>query len=275
MKRRQFMGLLGGAGIAGSAANPAAAGLLFGSSQRIPLLIGGSSTMLHFTRALVDGFTRQNTLVDAVVAGGGSLPGLVALKRGAIDLAAMSTDLTVEQDEIFIRNYLVAKDCLGIAVHPSNPVSSLSRAQARDIFTGAIRNWREVGGMDAPILPYVRPRRATTQVAADSLILDGRDQTEEANVVEESAELVSVLESTPNAVGYLTLHRFTPKVKVLPIDRIEARRETILSGRYPFTRSFFYVLRSDSPTAAQDFLTFAIGPQGRDILSGLDIVPAF
>lgn len=275
MKRRQFMGFLGGAGIAGSAASPAAAGLLLGSHQRIPLLIGGSSTMLHFTRALVDGFARQNTLVDAVVEGGGSLPGLVALKRGAIDLAAMSTDLTVEQDEIFIRNYLVAKDCLGIVVHPSNPVHTLSRAQARDIFTGEIRNWRALGGPDAPILPYVRPRRATTQIAADSLILDGHDLADEASVVEESAELVSVLESNPHAVGYLSLHRFTPKVKVLPVDGIDARRETILSGRYPFTRSFFYVLRSDSPPAAQDFLSYAIGPKGRDILSGLDIVPAF
>ncbi|MGE5476463.1 MAG: phosphate ABC transporter substrate-binding protein [Bacteroidales bacterium] len=272
MRRRTFIGLVGGVGLAASGTRAQA---LFGAKRRLPLLIGGSSTMLQFTRALVEGFTREHNAVDTVVEGGGSQPGLVALKRGAIDLAAMSVGLTVEQDEVFIRAYLVARDCLGVVVHPSNPLSNLTAEQMRDLFTGAIRNWRDVGGNNEEVIRFVRPQRAATQVAAESLILGGHDLADDVTVVEDAEQMIDAVQSTPAAIGFLALHRFTPKVKLLRVGGVEARRETILSGRYPFTRSFYYVLRSESPQAAQDFLTFAIGPKGRDILTAMDLVPAF
>lgn len=273
MRRRDFMGLLGG--VAGLASTGANAGILFKGEKRLPLLVGGSSTMLHFTRALAESFTKANPQVEAVVEGGGSLPGLVAMKRGAIDLAAMSTDLTVAQDEPFICNYLVARDCLGVAVNPANPLSSLDADQVARIFTGSLRNWREVGGPDLPIVRFVRPPQATTQVAAEGMILDGGELAEEVTVVEDSEQMTAAIQSQPGAIGYLSLRRFSPRVKILAVNGVQARHDTILSGRYAFIRSFYYVLRNDSPPAAQAFLTFAIGPKGKEILAGLDVVPAF
>lgn len=278
MRRRHFLGALGGAGLAAAGSGLATSGAgatgLFEAERRVPLLIGGSSTMLQMTEALVAAFLRENRLIDPVVAGGGSLAGLLALKRGAIDMAAMSTDLTVEQDELFVRNYLVAKDCLGLVVHPSNPLSNLTIAQARAIFTGAIDDWGDVGGPDGRIVKYARPQRTTTQVAANTLIMDGNEMDADAAVLEEAADTIAAVAAEPRAIGYVAMQYFSPKVKVLAVNSIPIHRETILSGRYPFTRSFYYVLRGDSPEAARDFLLFAVGPKGQAVLGAMDVVPA-
>lgn len=256
-------------------AKPASAALWFSEERRYPLLIGGSSTMLHFTAALVDAFSKSHPNVDVVVMGGGSAPGLMALKRGAIDLAAMSQDMTVAQDEMNVHNYLLARDAIGVVVNPANPAQGLSASQAAAIFEGKIANWRDVGGNNAPISVVARPAKATTRIAADAMVLNDGDLTENALIVPDSPGMTAAIATNPNAIGYLTLRRFTAEVKTLPINGVGIRRETILTGRYPFTRSFFYVLQGDGPPSALAFLEFAIGPAGRDILASIDLIPAF
>jgi phosphate transport system substrate-binding protein len=276
LTRREILTLIAAAGLANTAlAKPAGAAWPFASARRLPLLIGGSSTMLHFTNALVEGFTKAHKDVDVVVTGGGSAPGLMALKRGAIDLAAMSKDLTTAEDDIGIYNFLIARDAIGVVVNPANPVRGLTGPQATALFEGKITNWRDVGGTDAPVTVIVRPPKATTAIAADALILGGADITNEAVTVQDSKDMIGAIKANPNAIGYLTLRRFTPDVKVLAINGIKIRRETILTGRYPFTRSFYYVLDSNGPPSALQFAAFVIGPQGRDILAGIDLVPTF
>lgn len=272
MKRRHVLGLLAAAGLAEPAAASAA---WFGRERRYPLLIGGSSTMLHFTNALVEGFMKIRPDVDVIVAGGGSLPGLMALKRGAIDLASMSLDLSVAQDESNICNYLIARDALCLVVHPTNPLTNISALQAAAVFRGKLTNWRELGGRDAPINVHALPNKTRQRIVADSMLLEGGDLKDDAFIVADADAMSAAVKADHNAIGYVTLCCLCHENKSLGINGVNARRETILSGRYPFTRSFYYVLRGNEPAAATAFLEFAIGPKGRDVLVAMDLVPTF
>ena len=102
------------------------------------ILVGGSTTVHNYTLALAEEFMKDNEETSIYCESGGSTPGLIAVKNGAIDIAVMSRDLEDDEDDKYIKNYLIGKDGLGIIVHPSNPVSNLTVEQVSDIFSGAV-----------------------------------------------------------------------------------------------------------------------------------------
>ncbi len=108
------------------------------------LLIGGSSTVFHYTEALAEAYMKRNRDSHIIYESGGSTPGLIAVKNGSIDIASMSRNLQDSEDDEFTKNYLIGKDAIGIVVHPSNPVENLSLDQIRGIFTGEIANWSDL-----------------------------------------------------------------------------------------------------------------------------------
>lgn len=259
--RRVFV--IGGGAAAVVLLGGATTSLDFGAEQRQSLLIAGSEEFLPYAAKLADAFAKAHPSVDVVVEAGGTVPGLLALGRGAIDVALASRELAPTEDDKLTRSHLVARDAIGLVVNPANPLTGLTRKEAFAILHEG----------KAPLHLYRRKPDAATQKAVDKLVLDHATMAAGAIVVESGAAMREKIAADPDGFGFLALHDVTPAVKVLAIDGVPLSRATILSARYPFTRSFFCVAHgSPEGSAAERFLAFALGREGQSLFESLGLI---
>lgn len=123
------------------------------------LQIKGSDTMVNLGQGWAEEFMRLHPEVSIAVTGGGSGTGIAALINGTTNIAQSSREMKPEEKEEVLKStgkevkeFKVGLDALAVILHPANSVSELSIDQLSDIFTGKVKNWKEVGGFDEPIL---------------------------------------------------------------------------------------------------------------------------
>lgn len=124
--------------------------------------IKGSDTCLPVTQSEAENFMKKNKGASITVTGGGSGVGISALQEGTTDIAMASRKIKFDEKVRMQKSgktpkeVVIAYDALAVVVHPSNKVSNLTREQLEGIFTGKIKNWKEVGGADMKIVAYSR-----------------------------------------------------------------------------------------------------------------------
>jgi phosphate transport system substrate-binding protein len=277
-RRSVLLALVAGAGavVAGSAAN------FKGFRWQLPvkearksLLIGGAGAMVPLNEALASAFIKQHSLVDIVVDSGGSLQGLIAAKRGAIDLAAMTRDLTNEEDDESAHDFLIARGDVTIVVNKSMPVKSLSQQQVRGLLVGELTNWQQVGGPDAAVKVISRTKGSTTRQFVEEVVLDGGEVTTNAQEMETTKRVAASVAADPYAVGYVASKDSDgiADVAALAVDGVAASRATVLSGRYPYTHSFSLLLYGELDGLRFDFVRFARSAEGQKIVAQNGLVP--
>ncbi|MCS0580469.1 substrate-binding domain-containing protein [Massilia pinisoli] len=268
MHRRDACIMLAGAGMLATAAcTPAPA-------VQESLLVAGAAAMVPLARALAQAFVRGRAGVSIVIERGGSLPAYIAASRAAIDVAAMTRALSDTEDDAGARQYLIARDDIGIVVNPGLALGGLTRAQVRAAFAGEIANWRALGGPDAPLTVYVHARSATARRSAEHLLLGGGALALDARECADDAALAAAVAADPTAIGYLPGHARAGAtgVALLAVDGVEATRATVLSGRYPFTHSFHLLLHGAPGRTRAEFVRFARSPAGQAIVERLGLV---
>ncbi|MGC4116913.1 MAG: substrate-binding domain-containing protein [Myxococcales bacterium] len=171
------------------------------------LLIAGNAALARYLEPLVKEFVARNPNASVVVEPGGSTAAVIALKRGAIDIAALSRLVGAEEDDAYLHDYQVCRDGLAIAVHPGNPVTNLTRQQLDEIFSGEVLNWKQVGGPDLPIVPYVREKSSRSSRSFNELVLGGDEPFSGAKAVASSKEMLEHVAKEPGAIGFITLRR--------------------------------------------------------------------
>jgi len=239
------------------------------------LLVAGSTEMLPYTKALVKGLSKKRKNLLISYDGGGSTPGIIALRRKAIDVAAVSRLLTDDEDDAYTESFLIAKGCIAIIVHPDNPVQNMTKEQVYEIFDGHFRNWEAVGGNNAPIRLLTRKYGSYTRKAFQKIAMSGGVVHDSALRVESGKEMADAVAEDPDAIGYLSLYdvaKAEDRVSLLSINWVRMDKYSILSGRYPFTRSFYYVLYHKPPDAAKAFLRFALSGEGQKAIEEMDAV---
>ncbi len=237
------------------------------------LLIAGSTTMASYLAPLTEAFARKNPGTNVVCDEGGAAAGLVALKRGAIDVALLSRDLVAEEDNLYLRDYLVARDGVAIVVHPHNPVKKLQLKELTGIFSGQITSWKALGGPDQPIRLLDLPKGERARKSLQDLLLSGEEPSKSARVVGSVAEMASVVAADVNAIGYLALRNMSSSVAGVAVNGVEMNRATMLSGRYPLTRSFYLVTYQEQSPFVASFVQFALSREGQDIIAEQGLIP--
>lgn len=235
------------------------------------LLIGGSTTMYPYTQALIEAYRSEHPDTSIYCSPGGAVPGLLALQHQSIDLAMMSRDLTEQEDTQELENSLVARDAIGFVVHPNNPIDQLKTEQLAAMLRGDLVEWGDVSSQTGRIHLVLRQPESQVQSALEELVLKGAELAGSTTEVDSPQAVLDTVLTDPLAIGLVTLQEVDDRVKLLAINGVPLARETVLSGRYPLTRSFYLValesqIQSGNPVV-QDFLHFAISEAGQQILS--------
>ncbi|MEW9674626.1 phosphate ABC transporter substrate-binding protein [Lentibacillus sp. L22] len=198
------------------------------------VIIGGSSALQPLATAAAEQFMNKYPNTQVQVQGGGSGTGLSEVAAGNLDIG--NSDYFVESQEGIpadkLVDHRVAVVGITAAVHPDAGVTNLSKSDLIKIFTGKIKNWKEVGGKDEKITLVNRPDGSGTRATFINFALDGTAPAE--GITEDSSNTVKkIIAETPGAIGYLAFSYFDDSVVKMNIDNVEATDESIISGEFP------------------------------------------
>ncbi len=245
--------------------------------------VKGSDTMVILVQRWAEEYMKKNPGMPVQVTGGGSGTGLAALINGATDIATASRPIKeAEAQQIQARfkvapkEIAVAKDGVTFYVNEANPLTSLTEEQLKGIYLGDITNWKDVGGPDAPIVVYSRENSSGTYVFVKEHLLQNGDYTEKALTLPGTAAVVNAVAKEKNGIGYggAAYAKGIKEMKVrVGSDEIAPTQENILSGKYPLSRNLFFYVRGEPGGAIEQFIDFALSPEGQQIVSQVGYFP--
>jgi len=237
------------------------------------LLIAGTKQFAHYSNLFKAEFTNQHKNSMVMIQEGDTTPGILALRNGAIDIAIASRDLNENEDDKETKSYLITKDAIHIVTHPTNPANDLTTAQLKSIFTGKIDNWKQLGGSDVPINLVSADVASDAYGGLNDLVMDGEDVVSEATVKGSGKEIVEAVAADKQAVGFVTTRDLSRNVKTLKINNVEANRNTIYSGRYPLSRSVYFVVKSEPSELTRKFVDYFLSKDGQALLQKEGALP--
>lgn len=236
------------------------------------ITIKGSTTVLPIAQATAEAYMRANPNVNISVQGGGSGVGISSLIDKTADIGDASRpikDSELQQAAsrgVKPKAYVIAMDGIAVVVHPSNTISALSKKQVKDIYTGKISNWSQLGGKNEKIVVISRDTSSGTYEAFNELALNKAKVRADALLQASNQAVATVVSKTPAAIGYVGLGFLSSSIKALPIDGIECSKETVLSGDYPYARPLFMYTNGVAKGEVKNFLEFVTSPQGQIIV---------
>lgn len=254
-----------------------------GSRSNAPAIVRlkGSDTMLPLNRMWAEEFMKTHPRISIQVEGGGSATGIQALIESQADICAASRPLHPEEAGALAQRYrtigfsfLVAKDALSIFLHPQNPVKDLTLKHVKEIFTGKVTNWAEVGGLNQEILVLIRPPDSGTYLYFKEHILGGEAYIASGRIAQTTAEIAAIVAQTPNAIGYGGIaYAASVNITLAKINGIPATAETVRYNLYPYTR-YLYLYTINKPTGAvKEYIDWVLSPEGQRVVKNAGYLP--
>lgn len=240
--------------------------------------IAGSTTVLPIIAEAAKVFRKQHPSLTLTVSGGGSGVGIASLKQGEIEIGMTSRPLTKKEQQHLhpiAQEIPIALDAVAIAVSKAvyqGGVRQLTVQQVADIYRGKIRNWRELGGPDNPILVIDKePSRGTRHVFAKVVLGNERARAPGATIITGSNnEEQSAISNSDKAIGMLSNAWLNDKVRAIALVKNELAllpsNENIISGRYPIQRTLNIIVPNNSSTQALGFVDFLKSEKGKQII---------
>ena len=246
--------------------------------------VTGSNTVTPLTTVWAEEFMKMNPKVNIAVSGPGSGVGIASLINGTTDIAQVSREMKAKEYEQATNQGVnpyeiqVAADALSVVVHPSNPVSELTIAQISAIYTNEITNWKEVGGIDAPIVAISRDTNSGTHVFFKEQVVQMKGLDTENKELEYGQEVlflpsteggVTEVAKNPNAIFYPGLGYLTDESKPLAIKKtaddpgVLPSVATALDGTYPVARPLLYYTSGEPAGVIKEFVDYCLSPDGQ------------
>lgn len=246
------------------------------------LVMDGSTTVLPFGQAAAEQFMKASPGAKISVSGSGTGNGFKALADGSAQIANASRFIkdseikTCMDKKVYPVPFAVALDCIVPIVNPSNPVKNLTRAQLKNIYSGKITNWKDVGGDDRPIVVVGRDTSSGTYGTWQEMVMDAGGKTRvtpRAQVSASSGAMLNAVANNKNAIGYEGMGYVTKTVKGLSVDGAKASAANARNGKYPLSR-YLYMFTKGWPSGdLLDFINFMQGAAGQRIVAEKGFVP--
>lgn len=246
--------------------------------------IKGSDTMLPLSQKAAESFMKKNPSKTLTVTGGGSGVGISALVEGTTDIAQSSRKIKFDEKKKLqeagksVKEVIAAYDALAVVVHQENSVSNLTREQLEGIFTGKIKNWKEVGGNDEKIVPYSRETSSGTYEFFKENVLKNKNYMSGILSMPATGAIIQSVSQTKGAIGYVGLAYLNDKVKAIKVSYdggkkyVEPSVANAKNNTYPIVRPLYYYYVATSEGKVKPYMDFILGSDGQKIVSDIGFV---
>jgi len=262
------------------------------SSQQTKIIENkGSDTIVNLALAWAEEYQVIDPTVQLSVTGGGSGTGIAALINGTVDLANASRKIKEEEREAALENgsdpveFVIARDAIAIIVNLDNPIEHLTLQQISAIYSGAINNWKDVGGEDRPIVRLSRETNSGTHVYFLEEVVrlgEKNNQTlfaQNTLLLPSSEGIGAEIRQNPNAIGYDGLGYVTDEMKVIGVAPADGEpfifpsAKTVNSGQYPIARDLYMYTNGEPEGLIKVYLDWILSSDAQEIVTELGFVP--
>ncbi len=262
-----------------SAAAIAAIALSASAEQKI--VIDGSTTVGPIAKAFAEYFMAAHPDVNITVSESGSGNGAKSIMNGVCDIADMSRPMKDSEFKAAADKgiqpvaHVVALDGLPVLVHPQNPIGELTIEQIRDIYTGKITNWKELGGPNLGIVVITRDTNSGTYETFEGMVMNKEKITEKAEYVGSNGAIRQRVQSTPAAIGYAGLGFVDKTVKALKVNGVYPSAGTVRTGEYPISRPLFMYTNGYPKLGSPvyQFVTLYLTEDGQEMVDQIGFIP--
>jgi phosphate transport system substrate-binding protein len=247
-----------------------------GSRERVQ--ITGSTTVLPVAQRAAEEFMNKYDITVSV-RGGGSGTGISALIDGRADIADASRPMKKKELEIAKnkgvnpKEHIIARDGIAVVINNNNPVDELTLDEVKKIFSGTIKNWKQVGGPDKGIVVVSRDSSSGTFEAFKDIALDGNKYSKDALRLGSNKAVSSTVARSPYAIGYIGMAYLSSRVKALEVDGIKPTMKAAGSGKYKIARPLFMYTDGEPTGNIKKFIDFVYSEEGQKIVKEVGYVP--
>ena len=221
---------------------------------------------------------KKETGIKVKVKGGGSSVGVKSAEDGSADIGMASRKLKSSEPKD-LKAHLIGMDGIAMIVNDSNPLKALTKREIIDIYTGAVTNWKDLGGPDLAITVETKSEgRSTKELFEKYFGLKGK-VISSAHIIGSNTEAIAFVSGTPSSIGYVSVGtaegaaKKGVSVKLLDLDGIKATSVNVANGTYPLRRELNLVTKGEANENSQKFIDFILSPQGQTIVAKLEFVP--
>lgn len=211
----------------------------------------------------------ENTGVRIDVQGGGSSVGVKAAGEGTSDIGMASREIKESEIAEFpnMKIFVIARDGIAIVAHPDIPVGDLTVEQVRDIFSGKVTNWKDLGGEDQNIIVVSREEGSGTRGAFEEMVM-GEDALIAATAILQpsNGSVRTTVSTTPNSIGYISFGYLDDTVKSISIDGVAPTEPNAADGSYPIVRPLNMLTNGEPDGAVKAFLDFILSDAGQKLV---------
>ena len=247
--------------------------------------IKGSDTCLPVSQTEAENFMNKNKGTKVTVTGGGSGVGISALMEGTTDIAMSSRKMKfdekvrLQEAKKNAKEVVIAYDALAVVVHPSNKVDNLTREQLEGIFTGKIKNWKEVGGADTKIVAYSRESSSGTYEFFKESVLKNKNYMNGILSMPATGAIIQSVSQTKGAIGYVGLAYVNKDVKALHVSYdagksfVEPSFANAKNKTYPIVRPLFYYYEAKTEGRVKPFIDYVLSAEGQETVKKVGYIP--
>ena len=234
---------------------------------------GGSTSMKNVIAALTEGFAEVEPGVTVSYDPTGSGAGITGAADKTLDIGLSSRALK-DDEKADVDGTTIALDGIAIIVNNASKVEDLTVDQLKQMFTGEITNWKDVGGDDGEIVLIGREAGSGTRDGFESIV-DVKDSCKYAQELTATGAVISAVEANPLAIGYASLSAVGDTVKMVTVGGVECSEETVKDGSYEVQRPFVFVTNKSVALSeqAQAFFDFATSADAADLIRTAGAVP--
>ncbi len=256
--------------------------IALGQAQKIK----GSDTCLPLIQREIEEYLKKNPSAGISITGGGSGVGIAGLRDRSTDIAMLSRKVSIEERYVLrnsgidVSEVVVAYDALAVIVHPSNPVTQLTRQQVEDIYCGRITNWSQLGGQDLKIIVYSREASSGTHEFFKEVMLKNKDFASGILNLPASGSIMQSVSKTPGAIAYIGLaYLNSAKIKALSlsldgITYINPSNTNFSTNTYPVVRPLYLCYDEKRKEKVLPFIHFVLSEEGQKIVQQTGYIQA-
>jgi phosphate transport system substrate-binding protein len=259
-------GILSLSPLFGNGENDKGAGQSSGAAHTIT--VAGSTSVNPLMELLTAEYRKSHSGVSFNISATGSGDGIKAVPAETAEIGMSSRDLSPSEKGTGIEEILIAIDGIAVIVNASNPVSNLTVDQIRDIYTGAVSNWSQVGGRAGNIAVISREPGSGTRGAFEEIVKFQDRLVQGAVEFDGTGAVKAEIFRNADAIGYISLGSVDDSIKALNVGGVASTTANVVNGTYKISRPFLLLVKKGRKLHAETkaFLDWILTPPGQDIV---------
>ena len=238
-----------------------------GLEAQTTISISGSTSVGPLMLKVQEKYEAANEGVTLEVQENGSGAGIKDVINGVSEIGMSSRELKSEEDSQ-VDATVIAHDGIALLVNPDNQVENITLEEIKDIYTGTISNWKELGGADAPIVVISREEGSGTRDAFQEIVgYKSEELIKDASIADGSGAVKTAVAGNENAIGFASFEYIDSSVAALKVNGVEAEADNVKAGQYQLSRPFLLVTKKDSLTeAGTALIDYVLSKEGQQIV---------